>query len=109
MLSDEVAALELEASEVNESGRRWSGTSYLVQEIEGVGGVVKKKVRRRVWVGATVREWEAERCTGLYLERERAGGVRSWCAWCERVVPGVKDVKVGEGTRRWSSGSESSG
>ncbi|RMZ76757.1 hypothetical protein DV737_g4666, partial [Chaetothyriales sp. CBS 132003] len=43
---------------------------YFQQEIEGIGGVVKTKVRKRVKVGATVHEHEDERRTGKYLERE---------------------------------------
>lgn len=64
---------------------------YLQQEIEGIGGVVKKKVKKRVKVGATVWEYEDERESGKYLERESQGIMRSWCGWCERVCPGVED------------------
>jgi hypothetical protein len=65
---------------------------YLQQEIEGIGGVVKKKVKKRVKVGATVWEYDDERETGKYLERESSGKERSWCGWCSRVVPGEADI-----------------
>ena len=64
---------------------------YFQQEIEGIGGVVKKKVRKRVKVGATVYEYDDERKTGKYLEREASGTERSWCGWCGRVCLGEKD------------------
>lgn len=64
---------------------------YLQQEIEGIGGVVKKKVKKRVKVGATVWEYEDERESGKYLEREATGAARSWCGWCGRVCLGGKD------------------
>ncbi|KIW10934.1 hypothetical protein PV08_10233 [Exophiala spinifera] len=64
---------------------------YLQQEIEGIGGVVKKKVKKRVKVGATVWEYEDERESGKYLERESQGIMRSWCGWCGRVCPGAED------------------
>jgi hypothetical protein len=65
---------------------------YFLQEMEGIGGVVKKKVRRRVLVGDVVQEFEEEREGGAYLEREQEGVDRSWCSWCNRVVLGKKDV-----------------
>ena len=64
---------------------------YLRQEVEGIGGVVKKKVKRRVKVGRAVREFEDEREHAEYLEREGRGEERSWCAWCWRVVRGKRD------------------
>lgn len=69
-------------------------TGYLRQEIEGIGGVVKKKLKIRVKVGAVVEEWEDERECAGYLTREMRGEERSWCAWCQRVVPGIKDRDV---------------
>lgn len=77
--------------------RSWAGTSYFLQEIEGIGGVVKKKVKKRVRVGATVKEHEDERDHGDYLGREQKGEARSWCSWCQRVVPGKEDVETSEG------------
>lgn len=72
------------------------------QEIEGIGGVVRRKVRRREWVGATVREWEDEREEGgEILGRERRGDERGWCGWCERVVLGRRDLEAdGEARER---------
>ena len=64
---------------------------YHSQEMEGIGGVVKKKVKKRVKVGATVWEFDDERETGRYLEREASGKLRSWCGWCDRVVPGAAE------------------
>lgn len=64
---------------------------YLQQEIEGIGGVVKKKVKKRVKVGATVWEYDDERESGKYLEREAQGTTRSWCGWCGRVCLGELD------------------
>ena len=66
---------------------------YWRQEIEGLGGVVKKKFRKRERVGRTVREWEDEReGSEEILGREKRGQMRSWCGWCGRVVLGAKDV-----------------
>lgn len=65
---------------------------YWRQEIEGIGGVVKRKVKRRVRVGRAVREYEDERECAGYLEREGRGEERSWCGWCWRVVPGLRDL-----------------
>jgi hypothetical protein len=66
---------------------------YLRQEIVGIGGVVKQKVKKRVLVGACVEEYEDERETGKYLRREETGLERSWCGWCWRVVPSRKDLE----------------
>ncbi|KAJ9619802.1 hypothetical protein H2203_008072 [Taxawa tesnikishii (nom. ined.)] len=47
----ELAALRAEAERAELEGRSWGGTSYLMQEMEGIGGVVKKKSRRESrWV-----------------------------------------------------------
>jgi len=67
------------------------GPGYLRQEVEGLGGVMKKKVKKRVKVGATVWEYDDERESGKYLEREASGEQRSWCGWCSRVVLGRED------------------
>lgn len=63
-----------------------------MQEIEGIGGVVKKKVKRKMQVGAVVKEHEDEREEGKYLWREQEHVNRSWCSWCARIVPSRKDV-----------------
>jgi len=68
------------------------GPGYARHEIEGIGGVVKKKLVRMVKVGACVPEWGDEKEMGKFLVREQEGRARSWCGWCWRVVPGVKDV-----------------
>jgi hypothetical protein len=108
--ADEVAILQRDAERVDMEGlgRSWEGTSYLAQEIEGVGGALKLKVKKRMRVGAVVKEYEDERKghRGGFLQREREGLVRSWCAWCERVIPGIKDTEEGSG-RRGSSASSS--
>lgn len=72
------------------SPRRDGG--YMRHEIEGIGGVVKKKLVRMVKVGACVPEFGDEKDAGKFLVREQEGKARSWCGWCWRVVPGVKDV-----------------
>lgn len=67
-------------------------SGYDRHEIEGIGGVVKRKLVRMVRVGACVPEWEDERGVGKSaLARERNGDTRSWCGWCWRVVPGQHD------------------
>lgn len=81
------------AHTTGESGVHTPHTSpgYTRHEIEGIGGVVKKKLVRMIWVGACVTEWEDERDQGRYLVREVEGRTRSWCGWCWRVIPGAKD------------------
>lgn len=95
-------------------GRTWSGTSYLMQEMEGIGGVVKKKVKKRVRVGAVVKEYEDEREHGKFMRREQDGLNRSWCSWCDRIVLGKKDHEAATaatvdetGLQRTVSGSSS--
>ena len=74
---------------------------YWRQEIEGLGGVVKKKFRKKERVGATVKEWENER-EGMedVLGREKRGEERSWCGWCGRVVMGGSDLECVEKEKR---------
>ncbi|KAI8725439.1 hypothetical protein NCS52_00115000 [Fusarium sp. LHS14.1] len=68
------------------------GPGYLRHEIEGIGGIVKRKRVRMVRVGHCVPEWEDERGSGSrVLGREVRGVRRSWCGWCWRVIPGEKD------------------
>ena len=66
---------------------------YLRQEVEGLGGHIRGKVKRMVVVGQTVEEHEDERENGSYLNREAKGLCRSWCSWCERVIPSVKEAE----------------
>ncbi len=67
-------------------------SGYERHEIEGIGGVVKRKLVRMVRVGACVPEWEDERGVGKKaLMREASGDARSWCGWCWRVVLGQQD------------------
>ncbi|UKZ48488.1 hypothetical protein TrVGV298_002713 [Trichoderma virens] len=68
------------------------GPGYDRHEIEGIGGIVKRKLVRMVRVGACVPEWEDEKgSSSKILSREVNGTVRSWCGWCWRVIPGDKD------------------
>lgn len=67
---------------------------YYSQEVEGIGGVVKKKVKKRVKVGAAVYEWDDERKSGKYLEHESSGKERSWCGWCGRVCLRKADIQA---------------
>ncbi|EFQ97928.1 hypothetical protein MGYG_00965 [Nannizzia gypsea CBS 118893] len=68
-------------------GRDDEEPGYLRQEIEGIGGVVKQKVKKRVRVGASVEERDDDRETATYLKQETSGAVRSRCGWCSGIVP----------------------
>jgi len=88
--AEALRAIEEEAEKIasDGTGRIWQGTSFAVQEIDGIGGVVKKKIKKLIPVGAYVEEKEDEREGKRgYLDREIKGEVRSWCSWCERVIP----------------------
>ncbi|KAI9805749.1 MAG: hypothetical protein M1833_005242 [Piccolia ochrophora] len=78
------------------------GIGYLRQEIEGIGGFLKKKIKKRVKLGAPVEEWEDEREKAQYLAREARGDERSWCGWCSRVIPGKDDEDESKTPRRRS-------
>ena len=67
---------------------------YFRQEMEGIGGVVRGKYKKMVRVGRTVEEYEDERDSGEYLGREAHRKHRSWCGWCDRVVPGKHDMDI---------------
>ncbi|KAK3377890.1 hypothetical protein B0H63DRAFT_229184 [Podospora didyma] len=69
------------------------GPGYERHEIEGIGGVVKRKLVRMVKIGACVPEWDDERAAGDIMGREVRGQVRSWCGWCWRVIPAKKDYE----------------
>lgn len=64
---------------------------YFRQEIIGIGGRFKQKVKKRVLVGACVVEYEDERDSGKYLTREEEGLHRAWCGWCWRVIASKED------------------
>lgn len=68
------------------------GPGYARHEIEGIGGVVKRKRVKMVRVGACVHDWEDELARGAILEREITGRVRSWCGWCWRPIPSQRDI-----------------
>lgn len=51
-------------------------------------------------IGGGVPEWKDEKATGQSLRREISGEVRSWCGWCERVIPGRMDQEADE---KWQS------
>jgi hypothetical protein len=91
---DAYALRQLE-EEAEALGRSWEGGGFEVQEIEGVGGVVKRKIKKLVLLGKRVQEHEDERSGVVrYLSRESEGTVRSWCSWCERVVSSKNDVAI---------------
>ncbi|EME83541.1 uncharacterized protein MYCFIDRAFT_38772 [Pseudocercospora fijiensis CIRAD86] len=90
--AEELAAMEAETAKTEFQGRNWNGNSYSTQEIVGIGGRMKTTVRKRVPVGAIVKEYEDERMTEDFLGREQSGQNRSWCSWCSRVVVGKKDL-----------------
>ena len=94
---DAEALRQLE-EEAESTGRSWEGGGFEVQEIEGIGGGVKRKVKKLVLLGKRVQEHEDER-SGVkkYLSREQEGKVRSWCSWCERVVLSSKDKQEQQG------------
>ncbi|KAL8870553.1 MAG: hypothetical protein Q9174_003433 [Haloplaca sp. 1 TL-2023] len=65
------------------------------QEIEGIGGRMKKKYKQSTKVGKPVKEWEDERAGKEdVLGREFRGEARSWCGWCGRVIWGKKDRQI---------------
>jgi hypothetical protein len=98
----------LAAADTPEASERWRGTSYLAQEIEGIGGVLKVKHKKQIRVGECVKLYEDERDKAVqYLEREVIGQLRSWCSWCQRIVLGEKDKATMAGLRPTSSASSS--
>lgn len=90
--ADSIAACEAEIIKVQPEGKQWAGSSYNTHEMVGIGGKVKMKLKQQVRVGAAVKEYEDERESGSFLRKEQNGDNRSWCSWCERVVPGKKDL-----------------
>nr|POE80160.1 protein csh3 [Quercus suber] len=81
----DMAAMEADMAQAELSGHHWEGSSYTIQETIGIGGAVKKKVKKAIHVGAVVKEYEDERVTGKFLLREQSDANRAWCSWCERV------------------------
>lgn len=79
-------------NEPNSEPERWQGSSYLAQEMEGIGGVLKVKHKQQVRIGECVPLYQDERDKSTqFLEPEVEGRLRSWCSWCERVVLGDVD------------------
>lgn len=103
--AEELANMKREIEKAESEGRHRGGTSYLMQEMEGIGGVVRKKVKKKIKVGMVVKEYEDERESNNYLGREQEGQNRSWCAWCARIIPGSKDR---DGFGSWTSSSAAS-
>ncbi|KAF2404576.1 hypothetical protein EJ06DRAFT_503884 [Trichodelitschia bisporula] len=66
-------------------------TGFDVQEMVGVGGLVKRKTKKLIYVGAEAMRYQDEGENMKSLERENRGEVRSWCAWCDRVIPSKAD------------------
>lgn len=93
---DELAAIEAELESNGVDGRTWSGSSYTTVEVVGIGGKVKRKVKKSVMVGGIVKEYEDERLMKVdFLTREQEKQNRSWCSWCDRVVLSKKDAEIG--------------
>ena len=77
------------------SDEKLERAGYWQQEIEGIGGRMKKKYKERTKVGKAVKEWEDERAGKEdVLGRESRGEARSWCGWCGRVIWGRKDRQL---------------
>lgn len=91
--ANDTVAHDSGVDQVERPCRRRLGSSYSTSEIVGIGGNLKMKLKETVKVGAVVKEYEDERanCDG-FLKREQEGLNRSWCSWCERVIPGKKDA-----------------
>jgi hypothetical protein len=84
---------------ITASGEVVPGQGYLIREIEGIGGIMRKKLMRKQLIGAVVAGSVSGEAGGNgqsvrreYLGREVRGEQRSWCGWCERVIPGKNDV-----------------
>jgi hypothetical protein len=100
-------ASDLQEMDKEATGRSWEGGGFVAQEVEGVGGIVKMKVKKLVLVGAEVDGLDDDvgdddsYCKKA--EKRLQKGERSWCSWCERVVPGANDVW----DRAWDIGGDS--
>lgn len=61
---------------------------YNRHEIEGIGGVMKNKLVKMVKVGECVTGFEKDgKDDENILALEIQGELRSWCSWCEKVIP----------------------
>lgn len=80
------------------------GPGYARHEVEGIGNKIKTIKMSMIRVGCCVPEWEDEKTPGQALRREVGGEVRSWCGWCDRVIPSKKD-HAADGQRRSSTAS----
>ncbi|RKF54211.1 putative sulfate transporter [Golovinomyces cichoracearum] len=80
---------------------------YHRHEVEGIGGVLKKKLVKMVKVGACVSSspgtsndtWSDGRNVSdkemeNILEREIQGTSRSWCSWCQKIIPSHDDNNI---------------
>lgn len=72
------------------------GPGYARHEVEGIGNKIKTVKVSMIRIGGCVPEWKDEKATGQSLRREIEGEVRSWCGWCDRVVPGTAEVNADE-------------
>ncbi|KAF3760760.1 hypothetical protein M406DRAFT_48282 [Cryphonectria parasitica EP155] len=75
------------------------GPGYARHEVEGIGNKIKTVKVSMVRVGGGVPEWKDEKASGQTLRREVSGEVRSWCGWCNRVIPGRKDFEAEKARR----------
>jgi hypothetical protein len=69
------------------SGHEQMGPGYARHEVEAIGGGLKKLSVKMVKIGACVPEFGDDKGLG----REVSGRCRSFCGWCFRVIPGVKE------------------
>lgn len=72
------------------------GPGYARHEVEGIGNKIKTVKVSMIRVGGCVPEWKDEKTLGQSLRREIEGEVRSWCGWCDRVIPGKLDPEAEE-------------
>lgn len=72
------------------------GPGYSRHEVEGIGNKIKTVKVSMIRIGGCVPEWKEEKAAGQSLRREIGGDVRSWCGWCDRVIPGKSDYDADE-------------
>jgi len=87
----ETLQTDAERSSISDRGRTWSGGGFVAQEMEGIGGSMTMKRKVLVRVGAEVDDGDDEDSETPSLDLELKGERRSWCAWCERVIPSLED------------------